>query len=221
MTALHDDVPLGNYRAVLEQYLRRIGFPAGSVAASIIEERRSSLQTRHSLRPELVLWGCNARGSTIEDAFPVAAAFDLFDHFLLLHDEIADGTGPTVRRWGLGQSLNAGDALCALAFRTLASDVYDAPRRLCAARLVGRAVLEAIDSAPAPGRYAALTGAALAGGVRIAGAPDAAVDAFHRAGQIAQSDPQAAVSLLHPYVADQSRDHFEEAVRYIARRAAS
>ena len=103
--------------AVAGQNHRRSAWPARTVPATRCGRRS-------------VLWACAAQTRDLADALPVAAAFDLFDRFMLLHDELADESAATVARWGLGQSLNAGDALYALAFRTLASDVQHPQRRL-------------------------------------------------------------------------------------------
>lgn len=201
-------LPLGEHRASVLEYLRGIALPQRSVAATIIEERRPPVERRLLLRPVLVLWAAQASGAAERDALPVAAAFDLFDRFMLLHDELVDAPAKSrpespVARWGLGQSLNAGDALYALALRALAQDVADHPgRRLQAAGLVTRAVLEAVQgrasdtqagtSARDGGllgrvrslrrRSAALTAAALEAGAVIGGARPAVCRELRRAG---------------------------------------
>jgi len=131
-----------------------------------------------------LLWACAANGGDTGEALPVAAAFDLFDRFMLLHDELADVSAEPITRWGLGQSLNAGDALYALAFRMLASDVGNPERRLEAARIAGEAVLEAIEGRETTmeGRCA-LTGAALQAGAIIGGACGDVALAFASAGR--------------------------------------
>lgn len=202
-------LPLGEHRASVFEYLRGVALAPRSVACAIIEERRPPADDRPLLRPSLVLWAAAACGSDLRDALPVAAAFDLFDRFMLLHDELVDAPAQSspespVARWGLGQSLNAGDALYALALRTLARDVVHPERRLRAASLVTRAVLEAIEGrtsdieAGARGRgngllarvrsvrhrSAALTGAALEAGALLAGAAPSVQQGFGRAGRL-------------------------------------
>ncbi|MGB7047190.1 MAG: hypothetical protein WBD57_02595, partial [Candidatus Cybelea sp.] len=145
MTSLPDALPLSGYRDSLQRYSRKIAYSFESVAGKIIAERLPERFVRDPVRPRLVLWACAVNGGDILDALPVAAAFDLFERFMLLHDELTDTSAGTIARWGLGQSLNAGDALYAVAFRSLASDDISAPRRLEAARLAGEAVLEAIE----------------------------------------------------------------------------
>jgi geranylgeranyl diphosphate synthase type I len=181
----------------------------------------------------LLLWACAANGGDIADALPVAAAFDLFDRFMLLHDELADGSAEPIARWGLGQSLNAGDALYALGFRMLASDVGHPERRLEAARIAGEAVLEAIEGRETAmeGRCA-LTGAALQAGAVIGGARGEVALAFARAGRALgmaseTADTAAArrfvaqsLTFLEPHTRKEDLDAFAEVALYVARRAA-
>ena len=212
-------LPLGEHRARVLEYLRGITLPFHSVAGTIIEERRLAELDHLMLRPNLVLWAFKACGGGQDatgDALPVAAAFDLFDRFMLLHDELVEedeatarpgelGESTVVARWGLGQSLNAGDALYAMALRALAQDVGHPERRLRVASLVSRAVLEAIEGRTSDiergprgresdgllarvrsvrRRSAALTGAALEAGALIAGASADVCRGFNRAGRL-------------------------------------
>ena len=221
MTVIRDAVPLGNHRASIARYLRGITFPGRSVAARIIEERVPSEYVLDPIRPSLLLWACAACDGSLGDALPVAAAFDLFDRFLLLHDELADESATIATRWGLGQSLNAGDALYALAFRSLASDVSNPRPRLEAARLVGQAVLEAIERGDGDAaRDAVLTAAALEAGAVIAQAPEKLTQAFADAGRcLALRDPSGAVAGLRDVIAHDDLAVLEEVARYVARRA--
>ncbi|HKE36772.1 MAG TPA: polyprenyl synthetase family protein [Candidatus Baltobacteraceae bacterium] len=190
--------PLGEHRANVREYLRRIDLPFESVAGTIVRERLATEDDEDLLRSSLVLWACAACGGDLRDALPVAASFHLFDRFVRLHDELVDGS---VEHWGMGQSLNAGDALYALAFRTLAEGVVDAKRRLSVAGLVARAVLESIEGrnvdierSESDGlfpqlrsvrrRVAGLTGAALGSGATLAGANERTVRGFIRAGYL-------------------------------------
>ncbi|HZZ00668.1 MAG TPA: polyprenyl synthetase family protein [Candidatus Baltobacteraceae bacterium] len=190
--------PLGEHRALVREYLRKIELPFESVAGAIVRERLATEDDEDLLRSSLVLWACAACGGDLCDALPVAASFHLFDRFMRLHDELVEGS---VEHWGMGQSLNAGDALYALAFRTLADGVIDAKRRLAVAGLVARAVLESIEGrnvdierSDGDGllpqlrsvrrRVAALTGAALGSGAILAGANERVVRGFIRAGYL-------------------------------------
>jgi geranylgeranyl pyrophosphate synthase len=220
MAAQSYPFPLSDYQLSVRQYLGRYVFPADSVAGRIIEERLPAHQACDSLRPSLVLWTCEAAKGDRADALPVAAAFDLFDRFLLLHEELTDGQTATVARWGLGQSLNAGDALYALAFRTLAGDVIHPQWRLDTAKLVGEAVLEAIDARDERARDAVLTGAAMAAGARIAGCDARSAGTFANAGKALMRDTAEAVVMLREVVTPQALTRFEDLARYVARRTA-
>jgi hypothetical protein len=226
-------IPLSAHRASLERYLGEIVFPFNSVAGRIIAERLPIAYARDPVRPCLLLWACEVNGGEIADALPVAVAFDLFDRFMLLHDELADVGADTIVRWGLGQSLNAGDALYALAFRTLASDVGNPVCRLQVARLAGEAVLEAIeDRGGAMEGRCALTGAALQAGAIIGGANADVALAFAQAGrslgmasetndrQSAQQFALASIGALRPCTREEDLDVFAEVALYVARQAA-
>jgi hypothetical protein len=196
--------PLGRHRAAVAAYLRGITPVLGSVAGEIIQERAAVQPDPDLLRPGLVLWACAACGGDERAALPVAAAFELFDRFVLLHDELVENPSGTVARWGLGQSLNAGDALYALALRALALDAVDPLRRLRAAKIVAHAVLQSIEGRNIDvgrsergerngflarvrslrRRSAALTGAALQAGAVLADAPPDVARAFDRAGRL-------------------------------------
>jgi hypothetical protein len=226
-------LPLSDHRARVDQYLRGIDFSFEAVAGRIILERLGLRHARDPVRPSLVLWACAAQQGEIADALPVAAAFDLFDRCMGLHGELAQRSGPAAARWGLGQSLNAGDALYAVAFRTLTSDVRNPARRLEAARVVGEAVLEALERPEGDGRAsAALTGAALQAGAVVGGAGQPAVRAFARAGRLlgkaAATDSTAlaqrlgsqAVAVLARHTSRDDLAALEEVALYIAQRAA-
>jgi len=73
------------------------------------------------VRPAVALLCCAAAGGRVETAAPLAAALELLHNFTLIHDDIQDESPtrrhrPTVwRLWGVGQAINAGDALFAAA----------------------------------------------------------------------------------------------------------
>jgi len=77
------------------------------------------------LRPLLCLLACGAAGKDVQVALPAAAAIEILHNFSLVHDDIEDDS-PTRRGrpavwalWGVPQAINMGDALFALAHRTL------------------------------------------------------------------------------------------------------
>jgi geranylgeranyl diphosphate synthase, type I len=73
------------------------------------------------MRPAVALLAASAAGGEPRAAAPVAAALELLHNFSLIHDDIQDES-PTRRHrptvwslWGIGQAINAGDALFAVA----------------------------------------------------------------------------------------------------------
>lgn len=78
------------------------------------------------LRGQLCLLACAAVGGDPVQALPLAAAVELLHNFTLVHDDIQDRSPlrrhrPTVwRLWGIGQAINVGDGLYALARLALA-----------------------------------------------------------------------------------------------------
>ncbi|MBS3750718.1 MAG: polyprenyl synthetase family protein [Anaerolineales bacterium] len=77
------------------------------------------------IRPLLVLLTMKAGGGRWQAALPAASAVELLHNFSLIHDDIQDNS-PTRRgrpsvwkRWGKAQAINTGDAMFALANRSL------------------------------------------------------------------------------------------------------
>ncbi|MFP4343643.1 MAG: polyprenyl synthetase family protein [Anaerolineales bacterium] len=77
------------------------------------------------LRPIFLLLSCEAQGGDWQQALPAAAAVELLHNFSLIHDDIEDhdstrrGRSTLWTLWGEAQAINAGDALFAVAFKTL------------------------------------------------------------------------------------------------------
>ncbi len=77
------------------------------------------------LRPIFLLLSCEAQGGDWQQALPAAAAVELLHNFSLIHDDIEDnditrrGRSTLWTIWGEAQAINAGDALFAVAFKTL------------------------------------------------------------------------------------------------------
>ncbi|HEY0613128.1 MAG TPA: polyprenyl synthetase family protein [Candidatus Elarobacter sp.] len=77
------------------------------------------------LRPRLLLEVAAEEGASPEDALPAACAVEIVHEFSLIHDDIEDGDllrrgRETVwSRYGLAHGINAGDALCSIAYLTL------------------------------------------------------------------------------------------------------
>ncbi len=77
------------------------------------------------LRPALVILSCEALGGKKEETIWTAVAFELLHLFLIVHDDIEDGSEmrrgePCLhRKYGVPLSLNAGDALFGKVFEAL------------------------------------------------------------------------------------------------------
>jgi geranylgeranyl pyrophosphate synthase len=77
------------------------------------------------LRPKLIALACEAAGGRARDAVFAGAAFELLHVSSLVHDDIMDesatrrGRPTVVARYGSSVAILAGDALVALAFRSL------------------------------------------------------------------------------------------------------
>lgn len=148
------------------------------------------------LRPSLVLFSCEALGGEVERALPLAVALELIHNFSLVHDDIQDGDElrrgrPTAwKAFGVGQAINAGDALLVLALRVALAAELPPQARLQAQELLTAATLamlegQVLDLAAegkpldvagylrmARRKTGALLGAAFALGALAAGRPD-------------------------------------------------
>jgi len=77
------------------------------------------------LRPVMVLLACNLFSETVEKAFPVAMAIELFHNFTLLHDDIMDGAemrrnNPSVyKKYNENIAILSGDAMSIMAYNYL------------------------------------------------------------------------------------------------------
>jgi geranylgeranyl diphosphate synthase type I len=98
------------------------------------------------IRPAVALLTAGAAGGNPQSAAPVGAALELLHNFTLIHDDVQDESPtrrhrPTVwKLWGVGQAINAGDALFAAAHLPL----YGLSSSGVAANLTLR-LLEAFD----------------------------------------------------------------------------
>ena len=162
------------------------------------------------LRPHLLMTVALQEGATLDDALDAAAAIEILHNYSLVHDDIEDrdrfrhGRETLWVRYGDAQAINAGDAMCALSYLTLAraSDRHPAERvammlrRLHEANLamcegqsldIGFETDERIDEAMylrmIEGKTAALFAAACALGARCAGASERAVLEYYELGR--------------------------------------
>lgn len=87
-------------------------------------------------RPLLCLLSAEACGGSVEVAVTLAAGIEILHNFSLVHDDIEDRDPerrhrPTLWKvWGEAQAINAGDAMLALAFRSVLALNLDPPARL-------------------------------------------------------------------------------------------
>jgi geranylgeranyl diphosphate synthase type I len=102
--------------------------PAG---APTDEATRRTVQGKR-IRPRLAFLSCAAVHGDPAAAAPLAAAIELLHNFTLIHDDIQDRSpnrrhrATVWRIWGDAQAINAGDALFAMAQRTLLRTNRDA-----------------------------------------------------------------------------------------------
>jgi len=171
--------------------------------------RPQALKTGKLVRPSLCLWACSACGSKPHAALPAAAAIEWFHNFTLVHDDIQDGDRKRHNRetvwslWGIPQAINAGDAMHALAFLSVAKDAADPKAALDAVASIAEAGMQVIEGQcldlelegrvdttlraylrMVAAKTGALLGAALQAGALMAGADVSRARHFHRAGRL-------------------------------------
>jgi geranylgeranyl diphosphate synthase type I len=87
------------------------------------------------LRPRLVLEVAREEGGRADDAIDAACAVEIVHEFSLIHDDIEDGDRlrrgreTLWSRFGLAHALNAGDALCSVAYLALLDGGGGPPER--------------------------------------------------------------------------------------------
>jgi geranylgeranyl diphosphate synthase type I len=85
----------------------------------------TAAQRGKRLRPGIAMLACGAAGGEPLKAASLAAAIELLHNFTLVHDDIQDQSPSRRHRatvwtlWGVGQAINAGDAIFAAAHRAL------------------------------------------------------------------------------------------------------
>ncbi|MCX7750770.1 MAG: polyprenyl synthetase family protein [Candidatus Bipolaricaulota bacterium] len=170
-----------------------LGYPLGVVE---VDGRPGPGPGGKLLRPSLVLFSCQALGGEAERALPLAVALELVHTFSLVHDDIQDGDElrrgrPTAwKAFGVGQAVNAGDALLVLALQAALRAELPLPAKLQAQEALLSATLRMVEGQAldlsaegkpldVPGyldmarrKTGALLGAAFALGALAAGRPD-------------------------------------------------
>jgi geranylgeranyl diphosphate synthase type I len=220
-TARNADVEpllLSRYRAVVSDYMREHALAPAWLSGKMVAYhmgwvdkagRPQPLKTGKLVRPSLCLWACAACGDDATPALPVAAAIEWFHNFTLVHDDIQDGDHTRHGRetvwslWGSSQGINAGDAMHALAFRTIATDGLQPERALRALGVLADAGLVVIEGQcidlelegdldttlrgylrMVAAKTGALLGASLETGAIIGGANERVARLFRRAGRL-------------------------------------
>ncbi len=208
---------LSRHRALIGNFMREHALPSSWLSGKMVSYhmgwideagREQRIKTGKLVRPSLCLWACCACGGQPAAGLPAAAAIEWFHNFTLVHDDIQDGdrkrhNRETVwSRWGVPQAINAGDALQALAFFSIAKDAVHPEGALRAIAAIGEAGLAVIEGQcmdlELEGRVdatmrtylrmvgaktGALLGASLQAGALMAGAQTARALHFRRAGR--------------------------------------
>jgi geranylgeranyl diphosphate synthase, type I len=216
--AVVEPLLLSRYRSIISEYMRERALPAPWLSAKMVAYhmgwvdkagRVQTLKAGKLVRPSLCLWACAACGEDAPIALPVAAAIEWFHNFTLVHDDIQDGDRTRHSRetvwslWGVAQGINAGDAMQALAFRSIATDVPDANRALRAVAVLSDAGLIVIEGQcldlelegdlettlrgylrMVAAKTGALLGASLETGAIVGGAGERVARLFRRAGRL-------------------------------------
>jgi geranylgeranyl diphosphate synthase, type II len=101
------------------------------------------------LRPVMVLMACNLFSETVEKAFPVALAIELFHNFTLLHDDIMDGAEmrrnnlSVYKKYNENIAILSGDAMSIMAYNYLLKCNSTEPAPMI--RLVSQTALEVCE----------------------------------------------------------------------------
>jgi geranylgeranyl diphosphate synthase, type I len=166
-------------------------------------------QSSKLVRSSLCLWACAAAGADSEHALPVAMALEWVHNATLIHDDIQDEDRERRSRetvwsiWGMGQGINAGDALYGMAFERLLAPGPHAGRRFRAGRALAGAMCHVLEgqcldlsmeghlrTSPtaylrmARAKTGALLGASLQTGATVGGAAAAVASRLRQAGEL-------------------------------------
>lgn len=109
--------------------------------------RYSTLSAGKRLRPLLALMAADVAGGSIAAALPAAVAIELIHVYSLIHDDLPSMDNDDLRRgkptnhrvYGEAQAILAGDALQALAFKTLAQGLAPDVAQNCVVELADAA----------------------------------------------------------------------------------
>ena len=130
------------------------------------------------LRMQLVLEVVTEEGGAVEDGLDVASAVEILHNSTLVHEGIEDGVWS---RYGLAHGINAGDALCAMAFLQL---LEGPPRRPPEQTVTMTRALHAANFELCGGDKAAIFAVACELGALVAGASHERAGAYATLGRI-------------------------------------
>jgi geranylgeranyl diphosphate synthase, type II len=128
---------------MVEQALKRFAWPASGAPRRLVDAMNYSLQAGGKrLRPMLVLAGCEAVNGELEQALPVAVAFELIHTYSLIHDDLPAMDDDDLRRgmptchkaFDEGTAILAGDAMATYAFEVILKHVADPAKAVAASR---------------------------------------------------------------------------------------
>ncbi|MGH7707109.1 MAG: polyprenyl synthetase family protein [Vulcanimicrobiaceae bacterium] len=209
---------LGAHRALVAEHMQTMSLPLATISGRMVAYhmgwvdrvgRPEEPATGKFIRPSLCLWACVACGGKGTAAISAAASLEWLHNFTLVHDDIQDGDRQRRNRetvwsiWGVGQGINAGDALALLAFKGFAADPLHPERSLRALQVIVRSVIEVIEGQcldleleghveatlrtylrMVQAKTGALIGASLEAGAAMAGATAITENRFRRAGRL-------------------------------------
>jgi geranylgeranyl diphosphate synthase type II len=127
----------------VEQALKRYAWPRSEAPQRLVDAMNYSLKAGGKrLRPMLVIAGCEAVGGELEQALPVAVAFELIHTYSLIHDDLPAMDDDDLRRgmptchkaFDEATAILAGDAMATYAFELVLSQVSDPAMAVAAGR---------------------------------------------------------------------------------------
>ncbi|MBZ0135799.1 MAG: polyprenyl synthetase family protein [Planctomycetes bacterium] len=134
---------------LVEQALKLYAWPRsgrgparGGAPMRLVDAMNYSLQAGGKrLRPMLVLAACESVGGSIEQALPVAAAFEMIHTYSLIHDDLPAMDDDDLRRgqptchkaFDEATAILAGDAMATYAFQAILSGISDPAKAVAAA----------------------------------------------------------------------------------------
>jgi geranylgeranyl diphosphate synthase type I len=207
---MHSPATVDNLEAALERAVSR--FDDGSATSAQMRYHLGFGGGRRGewLHARLVLAAAQEEGGRVEDALDAACAVEIVREFSLVHADIEDAIGIRRERetvwtqFGLAHGINAGDALCAVAYLALLDGaptcspavtvamtriLHEAHLAMCGGHarnleFRSRSVVSPAEyRAMMDGKTAALFGAACELGARSAGADAARAGAYARLGR--------------------------------------